>query len=53
MGRSREEAAEKHEMHETEAVSVKIGGGNTAGAVPGCISTLSNITNTANMMRGE
>jgi hypothetical protein len=44
---------EKHEIHETEAEPAKIGGGTAAGAIPGCISTLSNITNTAKMMRGE
>jgi hypothetical protein len=30
---------------------MKIGGGNAAGAVPGRFSNLSNITNTATMMK--
>ena len=51
--RSREEAVEKHEIHETEADPAKIGGGNAAGAIPGCVSTLSNTSNTAMMMKGE
>jgi hypothetical protein len=46
-------AAEKHEIHETEAEPAKIGGGTAAGAIPGCISTLSNTSNTAMMMKGE
>ena len=48
-----EEAAEKHKIHETEADPAKIEGGTAAGAIPGCISTLSNTSNTAMMMKGE
>jgi hypothetical protein len=32
---------------------MKIGGGNTVGAVPGRFSNLSNITNTATIMKRE
>jgi hypothetical protein len=32
---------------------MKIGGGNAARAVPGCIPTLSNIINTATMTKKE
>jgi hypothetical protein len=35
----------------TKAKHVKIGGGNATGAVPGRISNLSNVTNTATMMK--
>jgi hypothetical protein len=35
------------------AVVVKIGGGNTIGVALGCFSNLSNITNTATMMKRE
>jgi hypothetical protein len=49
----REDAVEKHKNHETEAEPVKIRGGIIAGAIPGCISTLYNITNTATMMKRD
>jgi hypothetical protein len=39
--------------HEIEAIPTKIGGGNTARAIPGRFSNVSNITNTATMMRRE
>jgi hypothetical protein len=39
--------------HEIEAEPAKIGGGNAAGAIPYRISNLSNITNTATMMKRE
>jgi hypothetical protein len=45
--------ARKDENHETEAGPSKIGGGNAVGAISGCISTLSNIINTATMMKME
>jgi hypothetical protein len=48
-----EAVARKHENHETEVEPAKIGGGNAVGAIPGCISTLSNIINTTNMMNRE
>jgi hypothetical protein len=32
---------------------VKIGGVNATGAIPGCISALSNIINTTTMMKRE
>jgi hypothetical protein len=48
-----EEAAQKHENYEIGAEPAKIGGGNVAGASPGCISTLSNIINTTTMMKRE
>jgi hypothetical protein len=44
---------EKHENHETEAGPTKIRMGNAAGTVPGRFSNLSNITNTATMMKRE
>jgi hypothetical protein len=43
----------KHENYATEAEPAKIRGGNAVRAVPGCISTLSDITNTATMMKRE
>jgi hypothetical protein len=43
---------EETQNHETEGVPVKIGGGNTAGAA-GHFSNLSDITNTATMMKRE
>jgi hypothetical protein len=46
-----EEAARKHE--EIKVEPSKIGGGHTAGAILGCISTLSNIINTNTMMKRE
>jgi hypothetical protein len=39
--------------HEIELVAVNIGGGNAAGVTPGRFSNLSNITNTATMMKRE
>jgi hypothetical protein len=39
--------------HETEVVHAKIEGGNTAGVTPGRFSNLSNITNTATMIKRE
>jgi hypothetical protein len=39
--------------HETEDVPTKIGGGNTIGVTSGCFSNLSDITNTATMMKRE
>jgi hypothetical protein len=50
---SHEDAAEKHRNLETEAEPVKIGGAIAVRAIPGRISTLSNITNTATMMKRE
>jgi hypothetical protein len=45
-----EDAAEKHEI---ESVPVKIGGGNAIGVAPDRFSNLSNISNTATMMKRE
>jgi hypothetical protein len=39
--------------HEQEAVPVKIGGGNATTVAPGRFSNLSDITNTATMMKRE
>jgi hypothetical protein len=39
--------------HETKAVPTKIGGGNAAGVAPSRFSNLSNLTNTATMMKRE
>jgi hypothetical protein len=39
--------------HEIEVVPPKIGGGNAARAIPGRFSNLSNITNTATMIKRE
>ena len=51
--RSREEAEHKNRNTETEAEPKKIGGGNAAGAIPGCISILSNIIINISMMKRE
>jgi hypothetical protein len=37
----------------TEVEPTKMGGGNTVGVIPGCISNLSNIINTVSMMKRE
>jgi hypothetical protein len=39
--------------HKTEAESAKIGGGNALEAIPARFSNLSNITNTATMVKRE
>jgi hypothetical protein len=41
------------EKHETKDVPAKIGEGNAAGVAPDRFSNLSNITNTAAMMKRE
>ena len=51
--RSREEAEHKQRNAKTEAEPEKIGGGNAAGVIPGCISTLSNIIISVSMMKRE
>jgi hypothetical protein len=50
---SREETVEEHRNHEREAEPMKIGAGIAAEVVPSPISTLSNITNTATMMKRD
>jgi hypothetical protein len=50
---SLEEAAEKHETKEIEAIPTKIRGGNAAGVTPGRFSNLPDITNTTTMMKRE
>jgi hypothetical protein len=48
-----EEAERRGRNTKTEAEPAKIGGGNAAGAIPGCISNLSNIIISVSMMKRE